>query len=141
MLIEERIAPQGRVLVADRDADCRAHFQTILPELGYQLVAGVATGRELIEQCRQLGTDLVIADCQLPDVGVAEVARAVCRTRQVLFIATAEQFDPQHLQASGADHIWAYLLSRSTAPTWKRPSRLPGVASNACRLCCRNLRT
>lgn len=108
---EITIAPPIRIIAADHQADLRLHYRTVLPALGYKLLSpAAATGQELIEQCRQHGPDLVIADCKLPDVDVAEAAEEVCQTGRVPFIITTDHFDPQQIGRSGADHFWAYLM-------------------------------
>jgi AmiR/NasT family two-component response regulator len=99
-----------RIIAADHQAEVRVHYQTVLPGLGYKLLAAAGTGRELIVQCRQRPPDLVIADGNLPDVDVGEVAEEVCRAGRVPFIVTADRFDPQHIRGSSGDHFWAYLL-------------------------------
>jgi len=104
-------APPIRLIAADHQADLRVHYQTVLPALGYKLLTAAAgTGRELIEQCRQHGPDLVIADCELPDADVVDAAEEVCRTGRVPFILTTAHFDPQQIKRSRADHFWAYLM-------------------------------
>jgi CheY-like chemotaxis protein len=64
----------------------------------------------LIEQCRQHGPDLVIADCKLPDMDVMDAAEEVCSSGRLPFIFTAVKFDPQQILRNGADHGWAYLM-------------------------------
>jgi AmiR/NasT family two-component response regulator len=104
------VAPPVRIIAADPQADWRVHYQTVLPGLGYRLLAAAGTGRELIEQCRRHGPDLVIADCKLADVDVVEVAEEVNRAGRVPFIVTADHFDSQQISGSGADHFWVYLM-------------------------------
>lgn len=104
------IAPLVRIIAADPQADLRVHYQTVLPGLGYKLLSAAGTGRELIEQCRQHGPDLVIADCKLPDVDIVDAAEEVCRAGRVPFVVTTDQFDPQQIKRSSADHFWAYLM-------------------------------
>ena len=107
---EKMIAPPVRIIVADHQSENRVHYQTVLPGLGYKLLAVVQTGRELIEQCRQHGPDLVIADCQLLDMDVVDAAEEVCCAGRLPFIVTADHFDPQQIMRDGADHVWAYLM-------------------------------
>ena len=106
---EITIAP-ARIIAADHQAEMRLHYQTILPALGYTLLSGAETGRQLIEHCHQHGPDLVIADCKLPDMDVVDAAEEVCRSQRVPFIVTADHFNPQQLRRSGADHFWAMLI-------------------------------
>jgi AmiR/NasT family two-component response regulator len=103
-------APPVRIIAADPQAEMRVHYQTVLPELGYRLLSTAATGRELIENCRQQGPDLVIADCNLPGVDVVDAAEEICKAGRVPFIFTADHFDPQQISRSGADHFWAFLI-------------------------------
>src|ERR1019366_4086613 len=104
------IAPPVRIIVADHQPESRVHYQNILPGLGYTLLSAAQTGRELIEQCRQHGPDLVIADCKFRDMDVMDAAEEVCSAGRLPFIVTADHFDPQHLMRNGADHVWAYLM-------------------------------
>lgn len=70
-----------RIAVADDEPDVRDYFQRILPRLGHEVVATAATGRELLEMCREKKPDLIIADVRMPemdgDVAIAEICRDV----------------------------------------------------------------
>jgi DNA-binding response OmpR family regulator len=107
---EKMIAPPVRIIVADHETENCVRYQTVLPGLGYKLLAVAQTGRELIEQCGQHGPDLVIADCKLPDMDVMDAAEEICSAGQLPFIITADQFDLQHVMRDGTDHVWAYLM-------------------------------
>ena len=107
---ENIIAPQLRIIAADHQSESRVHYKTILPGLGYKLLSVAQTGRELIEQCRHHGPDLVIADCKLPDMDVLDAAEEVCRAGRLPFIVTADVFDPQQMMRNETNHVWAYLI-------------------------------
>jgi two-component system, response regulator PdtaR len=57
-----------RIAVADVEPDMQESYRTILPELGHVVVAGVETGRELVQKCREQHPDLVITDIKMPDM-------------------------------------------------------------------------
>jgi len=107
---ETSITPPVRIVAADHQAEMRAHYQTLLPVLGYKLLSAAGTGRELIEHCRKHGPDLVIADSKLPDMDVVDAAEEVCRAGRLPIIVTAPYFDPQQIKRDGAGHLWAYLI-------------------------------
>ena len=104
------IALPVRLIAADGQAEMRVQYRTVLPGLGYMLVAVAGTGRELIEECRQHGPDLVIADSKLPDMDVADAAEEVCRAGPVPFIVTAAHSDPTQISHGGADPFFACLM-------------------------------
>src|SRR4051794_35403465 len=74
---EEARAPL-RVVAADGDPDARAFYRGALPGLGHEAVVA-ETGPQLVEQCRLLRPDLVIADVQLPGMDAIAAADEVCR--------------------------------------------------------------
>ncbi len=86
-----------RVLIADDDDLMRAGLVELLagePEI--DIVGHAATGREAVEQTRQLAPDVVLMDVRMPDLdGISatrELARAAPASR-VLILTTFEQDD------------------------------------------------
>jgi DNA-binding NarL/FixJ family response regulator len=86
-----------RVLIADDDHLMRAGLVELLadePEI--EIVGQAATGREAVEQTRQLAPDVVLMDVRMPDLdgigATRELARAAPGVR-VLVLTTFEQDD------------------------------------------------
>jgi DNA-binding NarL/FixJ family response regulator len=86
-----------RVLIADDDDLMRAGLVELLagePEI--EIVGHASTGREAVEQTRQLAPDVVLMDVRMPDLdGISatrELARAAPAVR-VLILTTFEQDD------------------------------------------------
>ena len=98
-----------RILVAEDERDTREYLQQLLARLGHE-VAGVATGRQLAEQCRAQHPDLVITDIRMPDMDGIEASEEVNRERQVPVILVSAHHDPELIVRAGADHIMAYLI-------------------------------
>jgi DNA-binding NarL/FixJ family response regulator len=86
-----------RVLIADDDHLMRAGLVELLadePEI--EIVGQAATGREAVEQTRQLAPDVVLMDVRMPDLdgigATRELAQAAPAAR-VLILTTFEQDD------------------------------------------------
>ena len=99
-----------RIIVADDEPDMRKYFQKLLPRLGHQVLAAVATGRELVESCRQLQPDLVITDIKMPDMDGIEAAIQIYRERPVPVILVSAYHDPALIERAEADHMLGYLV-------------------------------
>ena len=65
-----------RVIAATADPDARTAFEKALTALGHQPVV-TDTGGRLLDLCRAVPPDLVIADAKLPDTDGFELAAAV----------------------------------------------------------------
>jgi response regulator NasT len=98
-----------RIAAADDDREMQQFLQEVLTHLGHEVVALVATGRELVERCRATSPDLVIADVKLSDLDGLEVAREVNREREMPFVLVSAHQDPELLERAGGDNIMAYL--------------------------------
>jgi two-component system, response regulator PdtaR len=99
-----------RIVVADDETDMRDFFQRILPLLGHQVVAAAATGRELIQHCRLLRPDLVIADIRMPDKDGIEAAVEIGRDEPIPVILVSAYHDAELIDRAGVNHVMAYLV-------------------------------
>lgn len=86
-----------QVLVADDDDLVRAGLIELLtadPEI--QIVGQASTGRQVLEQARQLRPDVVLMDVRMPDLDGIGATRELLRVRpeaKVLILTTFEQDD------------------------------------------------
>jgi AmiR/NasT family two-component response regulator len=99
-----------RIVVADDEPDMRDFFQRILPLLGHQVVATAATGRELIQHCRSLRPNLVIADIKMPDKDGIEAAVEIGRDEPIPVILVSAYHDAELIDRAGVHHVMAYLV-------------------------------
>ncbi len=85
-----------RVLIADDDLMRAGLVELLAGEPEIDIVGHAATGREAVEQTRQLAPDVVLMDVRMPDLdGISatrELARAAPASR-VLILTTFEQDD------------------------------------------------
>jgi response regulator NasT len=75
-----------RIAVADDEPDVRDYFQRMLPRLGHEVVAAAADGRELVELCRKLKPDLIIADVRMPEMDGDVAIEQICQNCPTPFI-------------------------------------------------------
>jgi response regulator NasT len=97
-----------RIAIADDEPDIRMFFREVLTQMGHQIVAEAATGRELVERAREAKPDLVITDIRMPDMDGLEAAAAVNRERQVPVVLVTAHPESDFL-AHGGGHVMAYL--------------------------------
>jgi response regulator NasT len=97
-----------RLVIADDDPEIRAYFQELLSRLGHQVVVA-ETGRQLVEQCRVLEPDLVIADIMMPDLDGLEAAQAINRHKETPVILVSAHHDAGLLERASTGPIMAYL--------------------------------
>jgi response regulator NasT len=83
-----------RVLAADPDPTAAGVYRAALGRLGHE-VQMVTTGPDLVEACRLLGPDVVVAAVGLPGLDGLAAAAEVCRSRPVPVVLVADSFEPQ----------------------------------------------
>lgn len=99
-----------RIAVADDEPRMRDYFRKILPRLGHQVVAVAQTGRELVEQCRELHPELVITDVNMPELDGIDAACEIYREQPLPIILVSAYHDAALIRRAEADHILAYLI-------------------------------
>ncbi|WP_152050463.1 ANTAR domain-containing response regulator [Tautonia marina] len=99
-----------RIAVADDEPDMRDYYRTILPVLGHEVVAACADGEELVERCRALQPDLVIADIKMPGTDGIEASSRIERERPVPIILVSAFHDAELIDRAETDHVLAYLV-------------------------------
>ncbi|WP_169979372.1 ANTAR domain-containing response regulator [Tautonia rosea] len=99
-----------RIAVADDEQDMRDYYRTILPVLGHEVVAVCADGEELVERCRAVQPDLVIADIKMPGTDGIEASSRIERERPVPIILVSAFHDSDLIERAETDHVLAYLV-------------------------------
>jgi len=108
-----------RVVIADDDDDIRALLEIAVRRQGFEVVAGVADGRQAWTAIQELRPDLVVLDLTMPGMSGLEVCR---RTRSdpelrgirlVLLTAAADAAAFERGLEAGADE---YLTKPFTLP-------------------------
>jgi response regulator NasT len=99
-----------RIVVADDEIDMREYLQTILPCIGYAVVAVASTGSELIEKCRETRPDLVITDIKMPDMDGIDAAKQIYKDHPIPVILVSAYHDQELVARAEEDHVLAFLV-------------------------------
>lgn len=99
-----------RIAVAEDEPDMRDYFATILPRMGHEVVVVARDGRELVEKCRTVQVDLLIADIKMPGMDGIDAADEICRLGPVPVILVSAYHDAELIQRAENQHILAYLI-------------------------------
>jgi CheY-like chemotaxis protein len=98
-----------RIAVADDEPVVREYFCTMLPLLGHEVVAVAQNGQELVDACRDVLPDLIIADVRMPDMDGDEALHQICHDRPTPFILISAYSKPITTPNGFDDVTWAYL--------------------------------
>jgi CheY-like chemotaxis protein len=98
-----------RIAVADDEPDVREYFQRMLPRMGHEVVAAAATGRALVNFCREQTPDLIIADVRMPDMDEDDAIQEICSLRPTPFILISAYSKPSHIPTGSDPVAQAYL--------------------------------
>ena len=99
-----------RVAVADDEPQVQELFQNMLTVLGHRVVLKAATGRELVEKCREVNPDLVITDIKMPDMDGLDAAAAIYKDTPTPVILVSGYLDSELLARAQENHVLAYLV-------------------------------
>jgi two-component system, response regulator PdtaR len=99
-----------RISVADDEPRMREYFEDTLSALGHQVVSVAATGRELVEQCREHHPDLVITDIKMPELDGIHASDQLRRDAPVPIILVSAFHDPELIDQALRNHVLAYLV-------------------------------
>jgi len=99
-----------RVLVVEDDAVVAFHLQHILSQMGYRVVATLASGEEAVQQAGDLCPDVVLMDVQLRDeMSGVEAAEHIHTRWDIPVVYLTAYADDMLLQQAKATHPYGYL--------------------------------
>ncbi|HRA89681.1 MAG TPA: response regulator, partial [Planctomycetaceae bacterium] len=98
-----------RVAIVDDEPRIRDFLWKCLENLGHQVICGARTGRELVEQCRELRPDLVVSDVKMPDMDGIDATDEIYRFAAIPVILVSAFHDDELVQRATSKHILAYL--------------------------------
>jgi AmiR/NasT family two-component response regulator len=99
-----------RIAVADDERDMRDFYERILPRMGHQVVAAVASGDELVRACHAARPELIIVDIKMPEMDGIDAAREVCREEPIPVILVTAYHDAELVERAAEEHVLAYLV-------------------------------
>jgi response regulator NasT len=104
------MADSLRIAVADDEPLIRQYFAETLADLGHDVVAAVANGRQLVEACRQHPVDLIVTDIKMPEMDGIDAALEINQERTVPVILVSAFHDEDLLERAVSSRIMAYLV-------------------------------
>jgi two-component system, response regulator PdtaR len=97
-----------KIAVADDERDTREYFQEYLSHLGHD-VRAATDGRQLVEICRVLGSDLIVTDYRMPGLDGLAAATEVNRERPVPVILISGRHGAESLARSDGGLVVRFL--------------------------------
>jgi CheY-like chemotaxis protein len=79
-----------RIAVAEDECELRHFFNRVLPHLGFDVVAVVATGEELVPLCNECRPEIVITDIQLTGLSGIDAVTAIRQNYWVAAVYVVE---------------------------------------------------
>jgi response regulator NasT len=99
-----------RIGIADDVDSVREMLARMIEDLGHEVLFTADSGRTLIEQCRQLKPDLVIADIRMPEMDGLDASQQLNHERPTPVVLVSAYNDLDRIEAARDAHILAYLI-------------------------------
>ena len=99
-----------RIAIADDEPSMQAYLQETLLVLGHEVISTASTGQELVEHCRTLQPQLIIADIRMPDMDGLDAATAIYRNQPLPIIIISAYHDDPLIAKAQERHVLAYLV-------------------------------
>jgi len=99
-----------RIVVADDEPRMRAYLREALIDLGHDVVAVAASGRELVEACRAARPELAVTDVKMPDFDGIEATAEICREMPLPVVLVSAYHDQATVERAEAAGVMAYLV-------------------------------
>lgn len=99
-----------RVLIADDEALHNLALSSQLQQLGHEVVATAATGREAVEKAREHSPDMIFLDIRMPEMTGPEAAHAIASERPVPIIILSAYSDDRTVGEATRAPVFHYLV-------------------------------
>lgn len=99
-----------RIIVADDESLLVEELSAYLADLGHDVIATAATGKELVEKARELEPSLVVTDIKMPDMDGLEASKAICAKRAIPFVVVSAYHDEDYIRRAKEQCVMSYLV-------------------------------
>ena len=108
-----------RVCIADDEPFMLLYLESILGEMGHQVVSAVANGRDLVHQCLIHRPDLIVTDIRMPGLDGTTAVEEICKERVIpaIFVTGYERY--KSLTTTECRCVSAILIKPFSAPDLK----------------------
>jgi AmiR/NasT family two-component response regulator len=98
-----------RIAVADDEPIMRMYLESVLPDLGHEVVASAEDGSELVQACRSRTPDLIISDIRMPRLDGIQALREIWRDVPVPAVFVTGFDEEQRLKEAEKYCVLVYL--------------------------------
>lgn len=108
-----------RVCIADDEPFMLLYLESILGEMGHQVVSAVTNGRDLVNQCLIHRPDLIVTDIRMPELDGTTAVEEICKAMVIpaIFVTGYERY--RTLTATESRCVSAILIKPFSAPDLK----------------------
>jgi response regulator NasT len=99
-----------RILVVDDDPQLRFCLRAQLTNLGHQVIAEAADGREAVRLARQQRPDLVVMDIRMPKLDGLEASKTIGQEAPCPIILLSAYSNPELVREASLLPVQAYLV-------------------------------
>lgn len=99
-----------RVIVADDEPLLAEELSAYLRDMGNEVVAIAATGKELVDRSAELLPDLIVTDVKMPDMDGLEAAKIICSKTPVPVVVVSAYHDEDYIKRATEQCVMSYLV-------------------------------
>ena len=99
-----------RIAVADGEPDMRRFLYRTLTHDGHRVIAVAENGRQLVDECRQHGPDLLITDFEMPELDGLAAIHEICLVRPLPAIIISANSCRETLIRASQELVFAFLV-------------------------------
>lgn len=99
-----------RILIAEDEQVLLDDLREMVESFGHEVVATVATGKLLVERCRDLNPDLVITDIKMPNMDGLTAAQRIAQNHPVPVVIVSAHHDTEFIERAMQEQVLAYLV-------------------------------
>lgn len=99
-----------RIIVADDEQLLVEELSAYLTDLGHEVIATVATGKELVDKARKLKPTLVVTDIKMPDMDGLDAVKRIGDERPTPVVIISAFHDDDYIRRANEQCVLAYLV-------------------------------
>src|SRR4051812_13373713 len=99
-----------RIIVADDEPSVLAVLKEMLQALGHRVIGTAPGGQELVELCKSMQPDLVLADIRMPGLDGLDAAAAIYDGHPTPIVLISGFANEELIERAQDNHVFGYLI-------------------------------
>lgn len=99
-----------RIAVADDEPEMRKFLHRVLTHEGHQVVVLAESGKQLIEECREVRPELIITDIRMPELSGLDAIHQICTFASVPSIVMSACSTMEMVSRASRELVFAFLV-------------------------------